>query len=41
MAPEAVRVCVGGMADRYQIQHALELMGQALRHPPPCVAHGV
>lgn len=40
-APEAVRVCVGGMADRYQIQHALELMGEALRHPPPCVAHGV
>ena len=40
-APEAVRVCIGGTADRYQIQHALELMGQALRHPPPCVAHGV
>jgi len=40
-APEAVRVCVGGAADRYQIEHAMGLMGEALRHPPPCIAHGV
>jgi DNA-binding transcriptional MocR family regulator len=40
-APEAVRVCVGGVADRYQIQHAMELIGQALSHPPLCVAHGI
>lgn len=40
-APEAVRVCVGGVADRYQIQHAMELMGEALSRPPLCVAHGV
>lgn len=33
-APEAVRVCIGGVADRYQIQHAVELLGEALRHPP-------
>jgi DNA-binding transcriptional MocR family regulator len=40
-APEAVRVCLGGTADRYQLQDALELMARTLLHPPPCVAHGV
>jgi DNA-binding transcriptional MocR family regulator len=39
--PDAVRVCLGGTADRYEVQHALELMGNALRHAPPVAAHGV
>jgi DNA-binding transcriptional MocR family regulator len=41
VGPEAVRVCLGGTADRYEVQHALELMGNALRHAPPVMAHGV
>lgn len=40
-ALDAVRVCMGGTADRYQLDHAMTLMGQALRQAPPCVAHGV
>lgn len=32
--PEAVRVCVGGLASRDDIQHALELIGSALTTAP-------
>ena len=32
--PEAVRVCIGGVADREQIQHALELIAEALHSAP-------
>lgn len=33
-APEAVRVCIGGMASRDDIQHALEQIARALRSTP-------
>ncbi|WDZ94171.1 PLP-dependent aminotransferase family protein [Herbaspirillum sp. WKF16] len=33
--PEAVRVCIGGVANREDIQHALELIRDTLRQPPP------
>ena len=33
-APEAVRVCIGGVASREEIQHALELIAEALRSAP-------
>jgi DNA-binding transcriptional MocR family regulator len=32
--PEAVRVCIGGVAHREDIQHALEIMANALRSVP-------
>ncbi len=36
--PEAVRVCIGGMASRDDIQHALEQIARALRSVPASVA---
>jgi DNA-binding transcriptional MocR family regulator len=33
-APEAVRVCIGGVADREHIQHALEVIAEALHNTP-------
>jgi DNA-binding transcriptional MocR family regulator len=35
--PEAVRVCLGGPQSRASIEHALALLGEALRHPPAMV----
>jgi DNA-binding transcriptional MocR family regulator len=32
--PEAVRVCIGGVANRAEVQHALELIAETLRHAP-------
>jgi DNA-binding transcriptional MocR family regulator len=32
--PEAVRVCIGGIANREEIQHALELIGDTLQRSP-------
>jgi DNA-binding transcriptional MocR family regulator len=32
--PAAVRVCIGGIAERDDIQHALELIAQTLANPP-------
>lgn len=40
-APEAVRVCIGGIADRYQIVHAVGIIAEALRHPPVSVTQVV
>lgn len=37
-APAAVRVCIGGIATRDDIQHGLELIAQALRRPPSIAA---
>lgn len=36
--PAAVRVCIGGIATRDDIQHGLELIAQALRRPPSIAA---
>jgi hypothetical protein len=33
-APEAARLSVGGMASRYNIQHALKQIARALRSMP-------
>jgi DNA-binding transcriptional MocR family regulator len=33
-APDAVRVCIGGVASRDEIQHALEMIADTLAHPP-------
>ncbi|MBS0345691.1 MAG: PLP-dependent aminotransferase family protein [Proteobacteria bacterium] len=33
-AVEAVRICLGGAASRDDVQHAMELVGAALSHPP-------
>jgi hypothetical protein len=32
--PAAVRVCIGGIANRNDIQHGLEMIAQAMRSPP-------
>ncbi|WP_230970843.1 aminotransferase-like domain-containing protein [Nitrogeniibacter aestuarii] len=33
-AVEAVRICLGGVASRDDVRHAMELVGSALSHPP-------
>lgn len=33
-AVEAVRICLGGVATRDDVRHAMELVGSALSHPP-------
>lgn len=32
--PNSVRACIGGMASREAIQHALEIIADTLLHPP-------
>lgn len=39
--PEAVRVCLGGLADRKAAQHALEYLADALIHPAPAATASV
>jgi hypothetical protein len=34
MAPEAVRICLGGPADRTQVHDALEFMAHTLAEKP-------
>jgi DNA-binding transcriptional MocR family regulator len=35
--PQAVRVCLGGLASREEIQHALQLIASVMQAPPPAV----
>ncbi|WP_342238642.1 hypothetical protein [Inquilinus sp. OTU3971] len=38
--PEAVRVCLGGAANRAEMEHALAFMAHALAHSP-AIAGGI
>lgn len=40
-APEAVRVCLGGLADRKAARQALEYLADALSHPAPAATASV
>ncbi|PWR22023.1 PLP-dependent aminotransferase family protein [Zavarzinia compransoris] len=39
--PEAVRVCLGGLADRQAVRQALEFIADALSHPAPAATASV